>query len=229
MKKMIVLTLVILLSLSACVPDLLNSGSQDAPAVAPVDIAATVEAAANTKVAQTFEALSALATPTLNPPTLEPPVDEATATAIEPASPSETPTMEASASPESTEIATETPEETLVATATLEATATSIYPSPTSPISIQLPPDYIPRHKISIVNETKGKIYISLQGVTVDNYHPIIEYDLKAWGKATFAIPEGTYTAIVYVGKEPMIAYFGINKSTDITIFIARDEIRIKK
>ncbi len=232
MKKMIVLTLAMLFSLSACVPTFLKSDSQDTPA-APVDIAATVDAAASTQVAQTFEALAALATPTMEVPTAEPSTDEATATAIETTElPSETPTLEEPQTPEGTLPAeTETSDETLVptATATLEATATSIYPSPTSPISIQLPPDYIPRYEISIINKTKGKIYISLQGVTVDDYHPIIEYDLKAGGQTTIAIPEGTYTAIVYVGKEPMVDYFSIHGSNEITIFIERDELRIKK
>ena len=76
MKKIVFVGLVVLLSLSACVPDFLNLGSEAAPAES-IDIAATVDSAASTQVAQTFEALSSLATPTMEDPTAEPPVEEA--------------------------------------------------------------------------------------------------------------------------------------------------------
>ncbi len=258
MKKIVFVGLVVLLSLSACVPDLLNSGSQDAPA-APVDIAATVDAAASTQVAQTFEALS-LATPTMEVPITEPRVEEASVTATETVLPSEALTLETTETPDGTlpaetetetldgtfpaetatampvctfpeECVTATPDGTLVSreTATPEVTATSIYPSPTSPISINQPPDYIPRYKIKIVNNTKVRVYISLQGVTEGGYRPIIEYDLDPWEKAKFPIPEGKYTAIVYVGKDPMVAYFGVHSNNTITIIIDKDKIKIDK
>ena len=66
-----------------------------------------------------------------------------------------------------------------------------------------------------------------MQGVTEGDYHPIIEYDIPAHGKVKFKIPEGKYTAIVYVGKDPMIGYFNI-RDGNITIIIRRDEIQIK-
>jgi hypothetical protein len=238
-KKTLVIALVILFSLSACIPDFLQSGTQDEPEEA-VDIAATVM---NTEVAQTFEALD---TPTLVEATF-------TASPTETMLPSETATefatntatFEASETPTgtlATDIASLTPDGTLPAetatepegtisptvTGTLEAEATSIYPSATSPISINQPPASVPRYKISVENKTKGKVYISLQGVTEGGYRPIIEYDIPAGGKANFKIPEGQYTAVVYVGKEPMIGYFGIH-AHGVNIIITRDKIQIKK
>ena len=247
MNKVILIGLVILLSLSAC-------SSTDAVPAEAIDIAATVDAAANTKVAATFAALSVSATEDASV-ALE--LDEATATATEVILPSETPTLEPSptateaetesatpdgilstegapATPAGTlpaETATIDPDGTLVVTATgtLEAVATSIYPSPTSPISVNMPPDSIPRYKIKIINNTKVKVYISLQGVTEGGYHPIIEYDFDPWEKARFPIPEGKYTAIVYVGKDPMVGTFSIHSNNSIDIIIEKDKLKIKK
>ncbi len=250
MKKILVTGLVLLFSVSACVPDFLKSDTSNTPAEA-VDIAETVDAAANTQVAQTFEALNsptaestsagiiveeapATETPLFTATVLSTETETATADATETPSPTGTLATEtASTTPDGTlsaETATETPNGTLVpsGTGTIEATETSIYPSPTSPISINIPPKSVPRHQIRVVNQTKGRIYISLQGVTVGDYHPIIEYDLPPWQKADIRIPEGWYTAIVYVGKDPMVSSFKVRDS-NITIFIKRDQIQIKK
>ena len=243
MKKAVFVGLVILIGLSACVPDFLNSSSQVAP-VEAVDIAATVDAVASTRVAETFEAIALLATPTM----VEPTVKEVTSTksSTESKLPFETPTLEATETPDGTELvgASLTPEGTLSAgtltatsdgtvlptvTGTLEATGTSIYPSPTSPISINQPPAYIPRYKIKIINNTKVKVYISLQGVTVGDYHPITEYGFNPWEKTRFAIPEGKYTAVVYVGSDPMVAYFGIHGNNEVTIIIDKNKLTIEK
>ncbi len=228
MKKILFLSFVLLLSLSACVPEFL---SPDTPEEA-IDINATVDAEASTQAVQTF---AALYTPTIESPATATPTEEATATEVptETAPATETATVEATETIEGTftaEATSSTPDGTLsseTATATIEATATSIYPSPTSPISINQPPASVPRHKITVINKTKGKVYISLQGVTEGDYHPIIEYDIPAHGKVKFKIPEGKYTAIVYVGKDPMVGYFGI-RDGNITIIINRDEIQIK-
>ena len=229
MKKILFFGFIVLFSLSACVPDFLNP---DSPAE-EVDIVTTVEAEANTQVAQTFEALN---TPTIIAFSTN--TKEATATIaptetkIPTATDAATATTEATETPTgtlATETASTTPDGTLPAeTETLTVTETSIYPPPTSPISINEPPDSVPRHKITVINKTKGKVYISLQGVTEGDYHPIIEYDIPAHGKAKFKIPEGKYAAIVYVGKDPMIAYFRI-RSDNITIIIKRDQIQIEK
>ncbi|MCP4142394.1 MAG: hypothetical protein GY755_19325 [Chloroflexi bacterium] len=250
MKKVFFITLVALFSLSACVPDFLNSDAQDTPPEA-IDIPATVEAAASTKAVQTFEALP---TPTMEDPTAEPPTDEPTATLTATATPSQTPTIEVSETPDGTETltempdgtpstetstetpdgtaetATQTPDGTLPAeTATLDITATSVFSSPTSPIYANEAPDYIPRFKIKVRNNTKVRVYISLQGTTVGGYKPIIEYDLAPWEKTKITVPEGYYAVIVYVGKEPMIGYIGIHHNNTVEITINKTDLKITK
>ena len=239
MKKVFFIALIALFGLSACVPDFLNSGTQDALPKA-VDVAATVDAASRTQAVQTFEALP---TPTMEDPTAEPPTNEATATLTETATPSETPTVEASETPDGTETATETPDGTATTetatetpdgtlpaeTATLDITATSVFPSPTSPIYANEAPDYIPRFKIKVRNNTKVRVYISLQGTTVGDYHPIIEYDLAPWQKTKLTVPEGYYAVIVYVGNDPMIGYIGIHSNNTVEITINKTDLKIVK
>ncbi|MBT3337038.1 MAG: hypothetical protein HN855_16295 [Anaerolineae bacterium] len=235
MKKTILIGAILLLTLSACVPDFLNTSSQEAP-VAEVDTAATVDAAASTQAVQTFAALAT--------PTLETLVEEPTATVTEESTPTETATATLTETPDGTP-GTETPEGTLPAesaTATLEgtltptetstpaATATSVYPSPTSPISINLPPiDEVPRYTISVSNNTKGSAYISLHGSTEGGYKPIIEYDIPGRSKVKISVPEGFYTVIVYVGADPMVDYVGVHKNNAVSIAINIDKIKITK
>lgn len=242
MKKILFVGALVLLSLSACVPDFLNSSSEAATA-APVDIMATVEDAANTQAAQTLEAIAALTT--LATPTLESPTDEPTATTTEVVSSTETATPTLTETPDGTltitetpdgtlpaETATETPDGTLpadTATATLEVTSTSVFPSPTSPISINEPPASVPRYKIDVKNTTKVRVYISLQGSSEGGYNPIIEYDLAPWERIKLTVPEGYYASIVYVGKDPMINYFGVYKNNSVTIAISKDSVKVSK
>ncbi len=238
MKKLILVGLVVLLGLSACGV----LGSDETPAdAAPVDIAATVDVVASTQVAQTFEALENLSTPTKEDVAPEPTI---TSSPTEEILPSETPTLAETETPDGTEAVdvtpdaesalpaetvTGTPDGTLTVTGTVEATATSIYPSPTSPIQVNQPPAHIPRFKIKIQNNTKYRVYISLQGVTEGGYHPITEYDLAPWEKTKFPIPEGRYTAIVYVGKDPMVESFGIHGNNEVTIVIEKERLKIDK
>ena len=240
MKKIFLVAVIALFSLSACVPGFLGGGAEEAPAIEPVNIDATVDAGSSTMAAQTMAALDAeaQATPTMEP---EPPTEEPTATATETVAPTEettaTPTetpagTEESDDAESSDEATATPEETATPefTETPAPTATSVYPSPTSPIAINLPPaDLVPRHRIEVKNTTKGKVYISLQGSSEGGYKPIIEYDIPRNTTVKFEVPEGYYTIVVYVGKEPMIAYTGIYKSNALRIVIHRDELILDK
>ncbi len=247
MKKIIFLGLMVLLSLSACSTDFLNSDSPEAPPAEEIDIEATIDSAASTKAVQTVNALEALATPTISA-ALE---IEETATATETSTQTETATAEATETPETVtetpdgtlpaETATQTPEGTLTSTetpdgtpatattGTQEVTATSIYPSPTSPISAGYVPDYIPRFKVKVRNNTKVRVYISLQGVTVGGYTPVVEYDLAPWQKTKMTVPEGRYAIIVYVGKEPMIEYIGVHSSNTVEITIYKDYLKVEK
>ena len=227
MKKIVFFSLIVLLSLSACVPDLLTSTEPDS-----VDIAATVDIIVSTKAAETF---AALASPTAKDTTTA--TNTPSATATETVTPTETAT------------ATETPTETLttgtLATGTAStgtpatetpdadgtppaASATSIYPSPTSPISINQPPNDVPRYEIKIINDTNERVYISLQGTTADGNHPITEYDFAPREQVKLSIPKGEYTAVVYIRNDPMVEYFRINSNSSITLVIEKDKIKFR-
>ncbi len=246
MKKILIVALVSVLTLSACIPGILEPQADTA---APVDLQATVEHAASTKAAETIVSLP---TPTLEPPTLEPPTPEPTATeqaATETAAPTETESEPPDAgtpsgTPDGTLPAetdtTETPEGTITPKGTITpeetptlqpptATETSIYPSPTSPISINEPPSYVPRYRIKVVNKSGVRAYISLQGyVDVDGgYYPIIEYDLNRWEKTNLRVPKGYYTCIVYVGSDPMVKTFGVYSNNAATVVIYKDKVNI--
>lgn len=241
MKKIFLLAVIALFSVSACVPEFLGGGAEKAPAAEPVDIAATVDAAAST---QAIETLAALATPTMEAPM---PTDEPTATATETLAPTEEAAATLTENPNATpteEGSTETPEgesangetatpeatATITKTSTPTTVATSVYPSPTSPISINLPPEsLVPRHKIEVRNTTKGPVYISLQGSTEGGYKPIIEYDIPRSATVKFEVPEGYYAVVVYVGKYPMVGYIGIYKNNQVSITIHQDSIKIEK
>ncbi len=234
MKKVFFIALILLFGLSACVPDFLNSETQDAPAEA-VDIAATVDAAASTQAVQTFEALP---TPTMEEPTAEPPMDEATATFTETATPSETATVEITETLDGTQVAetgTPTPEGTLpaeTATKTLEVTpepTATVEITATSPVSINEPPASVPRHKIKVRNNTKVRTFISLHGSTEGGYKPIIEYDLAPWQKVKIVVPEGYYTVVVYVGSDPIYGHVAVRSSNTVEITINKDDIKIAK
>ena len=228
MKKLILLGIIVLLSLSACVPDFLKSNSTDASPES-VNSAATTEAENGAQAAQTFEALAS--------PTIESvPTDIPPATEIEESIPAtEAATIEATVV--STEIiaatATLTPAESTppaeTATETLVPIATSIYASPTSPVSVGMPPDDIPRYKIRVISEVKGISAVSFHGITDGGYHPIIEYHLSPWEKATILLPEGDYTAIVYIRNTPFYAYFSIHKNNKFTLIIKKDKIKLEK
>ena len=228
MKKIVLIGIIILLSLSACVPDFLNPDSPVVP-VESIDIEATVDTVASTQAVQT---VAALATPTTEDVSAEPTTEKATATATEELSPTETLTATMTETPDGTptETATETPDGTLPAqTATLEATATSIFPSPTSPIYANEVPDYIPRFKVKVRNNTNVRVYISLQGSTVGGYNPIVEYDLAQWQQIKLTVPEGRYAIIVYVGSDPMIEYIGVHSNNSVEIVIKKDSLKVTK
>lgn len=236
MKKMLLLTPLIVLVLGACIPGIIDQQ----PAAVPIDLQATVEFMASTKAAQTVESLP---TATMEPPTNTPePEPTATETpTMEPGTETETPDgSDTTGTPPETPI--ETPNDSVtetgtsdvdVATATTtvtpspSATPTSIYPSPTSPIAINLPPDSVPRYTVTIVNKSGVRAYISLQGFVTGGYYPIIEYDLDRWEKAKIKAPKGFYTVVVWVGADPMIDYVNIN--TGVTITIKKDSLKIEK
>ena len=267
MKKSLFVALIVVFSLSACVPSFLGGGAEEAPAVdaeeAPavaseVDVEGTADAVASTQAAQTLAAVDAeaeeeaLATPTLAPtdppsptateelPTSTPETTETTVdTEDDTAETPEAESTEAADMEEGADEATATPEgtataieitETVVFTETPAPTATSVYPSATSPIAIFMPPeDLVPRFPIHVKNTTKGKVYISLQGKTAYDYTPVIEYDIPRFTTVRIRVPEGMYNVVVYVGKEPMVDYVRINRPNEVRIVIRKNELKIER
>jgi hypothetical protein len=250
MKKSFLIAVLVLFSLSACIPSFLGGGEEapapEAPAADMVDINATVDAEASTQAAQTMSALDEVpeATPTLEPAT---PTEEAPATATETLAPTEestaTPTADAEAEAETEADAEGTPETDLAtATGTMSVTATeaitqtpaptatSVYPSPTSPVAINMPPEsLVPYRAVEVKNTLKGKVYISMQGITAYDYRPVIEYDIPAFAKVRFRVPIGDYKIVVYVVNEPLTRHITINKGTNLRIKIYRHEFTVDK
>jgi hypothetical protein len=247
MKKIFLVAVIALFALSACVPAFLGGGEEEtASAPEAVDINATVDTEASTQAAQTMSALDfALATQTLEPATptdaplataTEALVEEATGTATTDVQETSTIEVDLTGTPDPATTATTEESLTLVATATAAMTgtpaptATSVYPSPTSPIAILMPPEsLVPYRQIEVVNKTKGKVYISLQGFTEYDYTPVIEYDIPRFATVKYRIPDGYYKIVVYVGKEPMIDYVTVTKNTSLRIIIRRNELQVEK
>ena len=241
MKKFFLVALIALFSLSACIPRFLGGSAEEVPAAEAVDVAATVDAEASTQAVQTLVALDALATPTLEPTT--PPTDGPIATATETLAPtledaaSDEGSTEETPSPDANEIASEdgasaTTEGTTTPeiTETPAPTGTSIYPTPTSPIAINLPPeDLVPRHRVEVKNELKGAAYISMQGVSEWGYKPIIEYQIPRFTTVNFEVPEGNYKIVVYIANRPVVDYVRVTKNTSVRIVIRRDGLKVEK
>jgi len=233
-KKFLLLSLVLALTLRACDLSFLNGAKSAAPAAtaAPsplADLAGTAEALAATQASETPVSLS---TPTMLPPTetptptLEPTEAIPTATATFTATPTMTLTpflVTETATPLSvTETSTPTP------VPTTGATATATQPFPTAPIIINTVPPGYPKGSVDLVNKTNGVIYVSLQGNVENLYHPIQEYEVPRHRTVKTKAPQGDYTVVVYVGKEPMVGYFGLHNRSGVTITIYDDKIEIQ-
>ena len=221
MKKFTVITLLCVVMLTACSPNLL------APAVntnAPtVDVAGTVNSIQQTANAQTLTAQ----------PSLTPTIPATETFTVTPAEPSATPVVN---------VNTDTPIPNLTTT---PATATSgpvnpaatftptlvpgqVTASPTNGIMTYgtLPPANRPYVGATLINKSQREAYISLQVVT-DQGYTIIEYPVKTVVKVK--IPTGDYTYVAWVGGRQMVGYFKVSKGNDVTITIFKDKIVISQ
>ncbi len=235
MKKLLFLLLVLALAISAC--DVKLPGiSKPAPA-APSPAATSVSDLEGTAQAllatNTAQAAAMLYTPTMLPPT-ETPAPSATATlppTEEPPTPTETMT------PTATNTPTETPTAALSVTETPSpeptegtpaSTPTATEPFPTAPVIINTVPPSYPKGHVDMVNKTNGVVYVSLQGNVENLYYPIQEYEVPRHRTVKAKAPQGYYTCVVYVGKTPMVAYFGLYNTSGVTITIYDDKIEIQ-
>ncbi|MBK8616297.1 MAG: hypothetical protein IPN96_04105 [Anaerolineales bacterium] len=228
MKKLFVLTMVLGLTLSACLP----AAPQETATVAPVSIV-DLEATAAIFVEQTLQSL-----PTSTPIPSNTPV-MVTAT--------QTVTQTATTAP-TTPVETQNPILlTLTATLGTGTPATNapgtLQPSATSTVNANpafsatvtetphlqyygtMPP-YLAYSKITLNNKSKSEVYISLQCTTSEGYKTIIEYPVNGQIKAN--APVGKYVYVAWVGGRKIIGKFTLSNDHDLIINIFKDHLEIK-
>ena len=223
MKKLFFLVTVLSLTLSSCLPAILQP--QTAVPVPTENLAATADVLSQ-------QTLQALPTPTIAPsitPVIMPP--SAVDTPTQQATPTETqnPVLLTLTATLGTGTVLGTP-------GTLSFTTTpSITPNPAFSItpagtahrlySGTMPPN-LPYGEIRLINKSKAEVYISLRCVTKDNFVTIIEYPVKK--TVTANAPAGQYTYVVWVGGNKLVGSFSLGKSEDLTINIFKDRVGIK-
>jgi len=231
MKKMLLFLAVCCLSLSACMPAILQT--QAAPNPAPVvDIQATVAVS----VQQTLESLP---TPTLAPSNT--PVvmtatsttaPTATATPTQP-TPTITGTITGATATPTLGVGTGTVVVTLGTVGTLPFTNTpnpAFSATPTATNHYQyygtMPPN-LPSGTIWLKNMSKAEGYISLQCTTSEGYVTIIEYPV---GRSTVKAkaPAGRYVYVAWVGGKKFTGNFGLSKLGEKTITMYKDQTTVK-
>lgn len=230
MKKIVILTIAILLFASSCLP----APATDIPAPS-VDL----EATAAVFVQQTLDALPSVTTAPTNTPvvineTVTPSPSETSTSQTETGTPDQT--LTAGTSVTSTGTLT-----TLTTTATVTQvvnpgtiTATFTFTPNAGASATQtlhprfygtLPP-HLPYNNIELVNKSKAEAYISLQVTTADGYTTIIEYPV---GKSfVLQAPVGKYKYVAWVGGNKIMGSFVLNSSNDLRITIYKDRVEVK-
>jgi hypothetical protein len=199
--------------LGACLP----STTTPAPNVPTVDIAGTVQAGAQTSVAQT---LTALPTITVAPvtDTATPPIAVATDTATtDPSTPTLVPSLTTTPA---------TANSTFTSTATLVSApgATSI-PTLTIRTYGTLPPA-VPFSTVFLINKARTEAYISLQVNTAQGGPTIIEYPVE--GTIKILAPTGQYLYVAWVGGRKMVGNFRLKQTDELKITLFRDRVVIE-
>lgn len=227
MKKMLVLLVMLAVSLSGCLPAMLQPEAANPTPILEADLQATAAIlsqqtlqslpTATVAPSETAVVMTATETPIQSTPTVtqNPILLTLTATLG-------TGTVTAN-------------NETLVSgtlpfTITPSATAKPAFsatPSQTAhpQFSGTLPPN-LPFGTITLVNKAKVDIYISLRCVTKEGYITILEYPVKSSVEAK--APAGKYTYVAWVGGRQFIGAFSLSKDQDLVINIFKDRIGIK-
>src|SRR5215510_1640518 len=218
MKKIAIVVLAAHI-LGACLP----ATTTPAPNVPTLDIAGTVQAGAQTSVAQTLTAFPTITVaPVTN--TATPPI----------AVPSDTPT---------TVLSTDTVVPNLTTTpATATFTSVPINSTPTATLASApggatlvptltirtygtLPPA-VPYSTVFLVNKAKTEAYISLQVNTAQGGPTIIEYPVE--GTVKILAPTGQYLYVAWVGGRKMVGNFRLKQTDELTITLFRDKVVIE-
>ena len=220
MKKIAVAVLAMYI-LGACLPFTPTPGP--GPSVPTVDVAGTVQAGAQTSVAQT---LTAMPTITLPPVTDTPPIALASDT---PTTVAETPTLvpNLTTTPVTATAGTLIPAVTSTSTLAVPPAAATLTAIPTLTIRTYgtLPPA-VPYADITLVNKARTEAYISLQVNTVQGGPTIIEYPVE--GTVRIQAPTGFYLYVAWVGGRKMVGEFRLRSTDELTITLFRDRVEIK-
>src|SRR5687768_15704536 len=205
--------------LGACLP----STTPPAPNVPTVDVAGTVQAGAQTSVAQTLTALPTItiapATNTVTPP-IAVPTDTAT---TDPSTPTLVPSLTTTPA-----TATSAPANaTFTSTATLASApgVATLIPTLTIRTYGTLPPA-VPFATVILVNKARTEAYISLQVNTVQGGPTIIEYPVE--GTVKIHAPIGEYLYVAWVGGRKMVGNFRLRQVDELKITLFRDRVVIE-
>ena len=222
MKKVIVMMIIASLLLGACLPGFLRPEPTATASPLPISVAELE----GTATALSMEAVQPLASPTL----------EAVNTPVSPtetntSAPTDTPIPTATENPAllaltatlSTVVADMTSTPGITSTQTALSTPTLGTPGP---LHYGTMPPNLPYGDITLLNQAKAQVYISLRCVTKDGYVTIIEYPVAKMVKTT--APAGNYTYVVWVGGRQIVGDFALGKSQSLTIKIFKDKVIIK-
>lgn len=220
MKK-IALPMIAALVLGACLPFTPTPGP--GPNVPTVDVAGTVQAGAQTSVAQTLTALPTITTAPINQ-SLTPPIAQSTDTATVTGF-TDTPVPNLT-----TTLATST---TGPVNPAFTSTATLV-PAPGGPtltptlgiLKYGTQPPLIPFATVNLVNKSKTQAYISLQVNTVQGGPTIIEYPVE--GRIKIHAPVGEYLYVAWVGGRKMVGNFRLRHDDELTITLYKDKVVIQ-
>ena len=228
MKKMLFLLTALCLTLSACIPAVLQPQAASPAPASEIDIQSTVAA----QVEQTVQALPSPTLAPSNTPVVMTATSVPTQTLVIPTSTS-TSTQVPTLQTVTATLGTGTVTLTVGPAGTLPFTATSnplvgVTPTGTSHYQYYgtMPPN-LPSGSISLFNKSKADAYISLQCTTVDGYVTVIEYPVG--GSAVGAkAPAGEYIYVAWIGGKKFTGSFKLGKLQDRRIYMYKDRVEIK-
>jgi hypothetical protein len=222
MKKIFFLLIALCLTLSACIPAVFQPDAASPVPISEADLQATVAIS----VQQTLQSLPS---PTLAPSNTAVLVT-ATTTPTQ-ATPTETQNpilLTLTATLGTGTVIAEIPVSGTPGTSTVTPNP-AISGTPTETLHPRhygtMPPN-LPFGQITLFNNSRAEVYISLQCTTKDGYVTIIEYPVGR--KIEINAPAGRYVYVAWVGGVKIVGKFGLDKFQDLTLTIYKDRVEIK-
>jgi hypothetical protein len=232
MKKIVILTIAILLFASSCLP---------APATEVPTSSVDLDATAAVFVQQTLDAFPTATVPPTNTPVV---INETATPSVTSTVQIETATLDQTSIVGTGTTAVTSTGTLTTATTTITAAQTTNSGTLTTTLTFTpnilasatetlhprfygtLPPN-LPYNGIDLINRSKAEAYISLQGTTADGYTTILEYPV---GKLiSIQAPIGKYKYVAWVGGNKLQGSFVLDGNNELRITIFKDRIEIKK